>query len=213
MDDNIIIGASLGHAKKYGLTAAILLNKIIFLCNYTPRKDGFCWITRKQFEDETTLGARSFTRAWQKLVKEGVIEEKKDYIMGTKILVSHFKFIGDQKVEEKAVTKVEEPEVELVSEEEELVAEIGEILKMERRPIYTSGRKQKLKKRLKSFTKEEILQATRNLSTSPWHMGDNPNGTKYATVDFILRSDEMVEKWLNHDPRTAFEQKMRMNTI
>jgi hypothetical protein len=27
-------------------------------------------------------------------------------------------------------------------------------------------------------------------------MGDNPNRVKYATVDYLIRSDEIVEKWL-----------------
>lgn len=66
----------------------------------------------------------------------------------------------------------------------------------------TKGRVTKLGVRLKTFTFEEILTALENLSTSPWHRGMNERGW-VADPDFLLRSDEQVDKWLNYNkPRT-----------
>lgn len=53
----------------------------------------------------------------------------------------------------------------------------------------------KYKARRKTFSKQEIYDATLNLYRSPYHMGDNDRGTFYATPDFILRSDSQIDKW------------------
>ena len=53
----------------------------------------------------------------------------------------------------------------------------------------------KYKARRKTFSKQEIYDATLNLYRSPYHMGDNERGTFYATPDFILRSDSQIDKW------------------
>lgn len=66
--------------------------------------------------------------------------------------------------------------------------------------MFTTGRRQQLKSRLKHFKPDEIVEAANNLMASPWHTGDNPNKKKYASYDFLLRKDEQVEKWLNEKP-------------
>lgn len=63
----------------------------------------------------------------------------------------------------------------------------------------TSGRDNKLSLRLKKFTLEEILKALDNLSKSKFHQGYNDRGWK-ADPDFLIRSDEQVDKWLNAKP-------------
>lgn len=57
------------------------------------------------------------------------------------------------------------------------------------------GRGNKLKTRLKTFTLDEILQALTNLSRSSFHRGENDRGW-FADPDFLIRSDEEVDKWL-----------------
>jgi len=65
----------------------------------------------------------------------------------------------------------------------------------------TSGRDKKLSQRLKKFTLEEILKAIENLSKSNFHTGDNDRGWK-ADPDFLIRSDEQIDKWLNTSKST-----------
>ena len=79
------------NARQLGIPAALLLDKIIRLSKVTPRDDGFCWYTAKQFEDETSLTRCAFNNATKKLVEAGVIEKKVTYIIGTTITATHFK--------------------------------------------------------------------------------------------------------------------------
>ena len=60
----------------------------------------------------------------------------------------------------------------------------------------TEGRVKKLGLRLGKFTLSQILDALLALSESKWHRGDNDRGWK-ADPDFLLRSDEAIDKWLN----------------
>lgn len=85
------------NARQLGIPAALLLDKIIRLSKVTPRDDGFCWYTAKQFEDETSLSKRTFANATKTLVDKGVIEKKVTYIIGTTIPATHFKIIGNCK--------------------------------------------------------------------------------------------------------------------
>ena len=63
----------------------------------------------------------------------------------------------------------------------------------------TDGRQDKLKKRREKYTLEQILLAINNLSQSKFHTGKNDSGWK-AGPDFLLRNDEMIDKWLNFTP-------------
>lgn len=93
-------------------------------------------------------------------------------------------------------------QVDVVSSDEltSLMESIKGILETPRARV-TPGRLRKLKARLKAFNGEEIERAARNLAKSSWHMGDNPQKVKYADVDFLLRSDEQVDKWLNYQAK------------
>jgi phage replication O-like protein O len=59
----------------------------------------------------------------------------------------------------------------------------------------TKGRENKLRLRLNNYTLDEILQAIDNLSRSKFHRGENDRRWS-ADPDFILRSDEQIDKWL-----------------
>lgn len=86
---------------------------------------------------------------------------------------------------------------QMEEENKQLVQDVHKILGG-KKPLRATGKYTKaMKNRRLNFTKEEILQAARNLSQSDFHMGKNINHTKYATVEFLLRSDETIEKWLN----------------
>lgn len=60
----------------------------------------------------------------------------------------------------------------------------------------TSGRQKKFSLRKKAFSLEQIIQALENLASSPFHRGKNDRGWR-ADPDFLLRSDEQIDKWLN----------------
>jgi len=61
----------------------------------------------------------------------------------------------------------------------------------------TSGRTKKLALRLKEYPLKEILKALDNLASSEFHRGKNNHGWK-ADPDFLIRSEEQVDKWINY---------------
>lgn len=81
------------NARELGIPAALLLDKIVRLSRSTKRKDGFCWYTAKQFEEETSLKKRAFDNAAHKLEERGIVERKITYIAGTMERASHFRLI------------------------------------------------------------------------------------------------------------------------
>lgn len=77
-----------------------------------------------------------------------------------------------------------------------LLLELAKVLQYRRDPIYNDERAKKLKKRLDNFKADELILAAKTLADNPFMMGENPGGVKYATVDYLIRTDENVEKWL-----------------
>lgn len=61
--------------------------------------------------------------------------------------------------------------------------------------VLSEKRKKHIKARLKVFSLEEIKLAIENFSASPFHTGENDRGW-IADLDFIIRSDENIEKGL-----------------
>lgn len=66
----------------------------------------------------------------------------------------------------------------------------------------TEGKRAKLTTRLESFSLEEILQAIRNIAADDWMAGRDPKKTSTwrPTLEWLLKSDEKVDEWLNKDP-------------
>lgn len=60
----------------------------------------------------------------------------------------------------------------------------------------TRERERKLKERFKTFDSDQVALALVNLSESKFHQGQNDRGWR-ADPDFLIRSDEQVDKWLN----------------
>jgi hypothetical protein len=60
----------------------------------------------------------------------------------------------------------------------------------------TPERSKKIKIRLNSYTVDEIKTSIDNLKQSSFHNGNNDRGWK-AGIDFIIRNDEQIDKFLN----------------
>lgn len=69
----------------------------------------------------------------------------------------------------------------------------------------TKGRMVKLEARLRTYEFEDILKALTNLSKSKFHQGENDRSWK-ADPDFLIRSDEQIDKWLNTATETKQEK-------
>lgn len=69
-------------------------------------------------------------------------------------------------------------------------------LKMKKNYQLTQARKIHIRARLKTFSAEQLETAVDNLAASPWHRGENDRKWS-ADPDFLFRSDEQVDKFLN----------------
>ncbi|MDE3097198.1 MAG: hypothetical protein KGK07_14515 [Chloroflexota bacterium] len=59
----------------------------------------------------------------------------------------------------------------------------------------TPKRRTHIRNRLATYSAEQLCRAADNLRASPWHAGDNDRGWR-ADPEFLFRSDEQVERWL-----------------
>ena len=149
----------------------------------------------KQFK----LTPTSVSNILHKLREQGFIEETTRYY--------NRRFYSATKKTKALTSETPKPFQELqtptISHEEiiDTIQDIHRALGGQRPILITPQRVSKYKARTKTFKREEILQAAYNLSCSPFHMGKNDQRTKYATVDFLLRNDEQIEKWLYTQPQ------------
>ncbi len=60
----------------------------------------------------------------------------------------------------------------------------------------TPKREAHIAARLGEFAFGDLAQAIVNLRASKWHCGENEHGRVYATPEFLFRSTEQVEQWL-----------------
>jgi hypothetical protein len=68
----------------------------------------------------------------------------------------------------------------------------------------TPTREKHIKARLEKYSINQIKLAITNIRTSKYHLGEETNNDKfYATLEFICRNDETLEKWINHIPKKA----------
>ena len=93
-------GYNVELAEEFGITAAIVLNRLVFLHKNTPREDKFTWQTAKDWEEHTGLSDYQVKKALDKLAALKIIELKNTYIIGTQIKCRHQRFILKSDIQE-----------------------------------------------------------------------------------------------------------------
>lgn len=63
------------------------------------------------------------------------------------------------------------------------------------------------KARLKLYTPDQILQAVTSASKDSFLRGANDKGTDYLTVEYILRNDAQIDKYLNFEQKSGGGKK------
>lgn len=88
------------------------------------------------------------------------------------------------------------------AEETKIIREIWEYYCKKIKPCkLTELRKTKIRQRLRDFKDpEKLKRAIDNLSADPWIMGDNERGKFYATLEYVFRSTEKTEEWIERAP-------------
>lgn len=89
---------------------------------------------------------------------------------------------------------------------EELVSALGYDQPSRVKPL--DSRIRKLRLRLKQFTYDEILTAARTLGADDFMQGENDGGKRYGDIDYLLKKDEIIDKWLNKAQAVAMVSKV-----
>jgi hypothetical protein len=61
---------------------------------------------------------------------------------------------------------------------------------------FTESRKLRLRNRMKTYTPKELAIAADALGNDAYMQGDNDSSKRYGNIDYLLRSDEIIEKYL-----------------
>lgn len=79
------------------------------------------------------------------------------------------------------------------AQNKELFAELCSILGHTGKMEYTTARANKLKLRLKRYSKDVMLEVARTIANNDYMAGSS--GRKYGTIDYLLRNDEQIDTW------------------
>lgn len=66
-----------------------------------------------------------------------------------------------------------------------------------RKPRLTDERTKLITVAVNMFDVETVKNAVRGCSLSPWHMGQNPSGALYTSIELILRDAGHIERFAN----------------
>lgn len=205
-------------AREYGILVAILVNNIIFFSQYHNEKENKpYWHSQKELAYSFGCTYRQLRKAVEKAEESGLITTKTGLIPGTNKITTYWS-VSDKCLKGyfgndiSGISEMHKRDISIYNKEpnkklnniqtkqiEYLILDLHKILGGTKDIKITKGRITKINARLKDFSEKEIIQSAHNLSKSEWHMGKNPNKQKYATVDFLIRSTEKIEEWLNKE--------------
>lgn len=165
-----------------------------------------CIASNKTLAEDTGLKESSVKTILSVLARAGWIEvnlDKNNHRKGIQPLMTINPPVNDHKPPRQSPLTIEHSKESTVIENTivlDTFNHLKEILE-EPRSKYLDARRDKLRLRLKIYRPEEIITAANNLANSEFHMGVNDEKKKYATVDFLIRNDVQVDKWLNSSPK------------
>lgn len=167
-----------------------------------------CIASNKTLAEDTGLKESSVKTILSILAKAGWIEvnlDKNNHRKGIQPSMTINPPVNDHKPPRQSPLTIEHSKENTVREKDSGVIldtfnQLKEIID-EPGSRYLYARRDKLKARLKAYTPDELIQAANNLTCSEFHMGKNDAKKKYATIDFLIRSDVQIDKWLNSPPK------------
>jgi hypothetical protein len=78
------------------------------------------------------------------------------------------------------------------------------------------NRHSKIASALAQYSVDELKKAIHGCSLSEWHMGQNPKGNKYNSIEIICRNAEKTEAFIqlaNHPPRASPVERTNINDV
>jgi hypothetical protein len=63
------------------------------------------------------------------------------------------------------------------------------------------------------YSEDDIITAITSCAKSPYHMGQNDNGTIYDDLTLICRNGEKLEGFINNADRSPIKQQTKQQSI
>jgi hypothetical protein len=102
----------------------------------------------------------------------------------------------DDSVEEPNVGNIEDARAKLKSVNEQRVFDAWlEAAGKTGRTVFNTERRNVIRKALKDYPLDEVLDAVRGWRNSPHHRGENPTSTVYNDLEMLLRNSRQIEKF------------------
>ena len=93
------------------------------------------------------------------------------------------------------------------SDNKEFFYSLCTILGHSKETKYTTARANKLRIRLKTYSKDDMIKAATAIASNGYMMGES--GRKYGTIDYLIRGDEKLDEWLQNG-KTIKAQKNKV---
>ena len=175
-EDLVSINLSLAIAKKYGTDIAVVLG---YLEEYAPSESSMLTSEAAIITPKEALAALNNLMRARVVTRES--EEGK-----TLYYLNH-----------NYLSKLEN----LNKEEEQNIRRVFNhwcaVMAKQSNTALSQKRKTLIGKILKDYSFDDAIRAIDNCAKSPFHMGDNANGTKYNDINLIFRNPEKFENFLN----------------
>jgi D-ribose pyranose/furanose isomerase RbsD len=101
-------------------------------------------------------------------------------------------------------------EIKEVNKEVKEVYESYESIFKREIKVKNSDRNQKIKARLNTFSLDDIKKAFKNASHDAFLVGDNKENKFYATIDYFIRNDVNIEKYLDGASKPITEEEYQI---
>ena len=75
------------------------------------------------------------------------------------------------------------------------------------RPVLTDKRAKLIARAVEWYGEEGCCLAIDGCAKSSWHMGDNPSGKRYDSVELILRDAEHIERFASYATELTDQEK------
>ena len=183
--------------------AKLIYGEISSLCN----REGFCWAANQHFADVFTISRTSVSKHISMLEFLGFIEIESEQGGNVRkiYIVSPLKKTLIPLKENLKGTLKENLNIDTHTIDIQKDNIYKELLSFFKEKIYncrlTDAAKDKIRTRLKTFTKEQLLQAIENFSKDSWWMEHNSR----KGMAWFFKSDDRIEQFINMIPKRSRE--------
>ena len=196
-----IIPANVRYSDKLKPMEKLMYGEITCLAN----KKGYCYASNKYFAELYNVSKNTVSIWINNLVKQSFIDtrlikkgkeiiERRLYLKNT-IPITENDDRGIIKNSEDNTTSINNTRKESV----ERIFEYWKLIMNTSKSVFDDKRDRDIRKGLKLFNENELMQAIDGCSKTPHNMGDNDQNTKYNGLHVIFKNADQIERFINNN--------------